>query len=31
VANTIKAFPDIRFISLEDGVARVHREMLEKG
>ena len=30
VANTIKAFPDIRFIPLEDGVARVHREMLEK-
>jgi len=30
VADTIKAFPDIRFIPLEDGVARVHREMLEK-
>lgn len=30
VTNTIKAFPDIRFVSLEDGVARVHREMLEK-
>jgi len=30
VANTIKAFPDIRFIPLEEGVARVHREMLEK-
>jgi UDP-glucose 4-epimerase len=30
VTNTIKAFPDIRFIPLEDGVARVHREMLEK-
>ena len=30
VTNTIKAFPDIRFISLEDGVARVHREMLER-
>jgi nucleoside-diphosphate-sugar epimerase len=31
VTDTIKAFPDIRFIPLEDGVARVHREMLEKG
>jgi UDP-glucose 4-epimerase len=31
LTNTIKAFPDIRFIALEDGVARVHREMLEKG
>jgi nucleoside-diphosphate-sugar epimerase len=30
VTNTIKAFPDIRFISLEDGVARVHHEMSEK-
>ncbi len=30
VTHTIKAFPDIRFIPLEDGVARVHREMLEK-
>jgi nucleoside-diphosphate-sugar epimerase len=30
VTNTIKAFPDIRFLSLEDGVARVHREMSEK-
>ena len=30
VADTIKAFPDIRFTPLEDGVARVHREMLEK-
>lgn len=29
--NTIKAFPDIRFIPLEAGIARVHREMLEKG
>jgi len=27
---TIKAFPDIRFIKLEEGIARVHREMLEK-
>lgn len=31
VTHTIKAFPDIRFISLEEGVARVHREMLENG
>lgn len=31
IANIVKAFPDFRFISLEDGVARVHREMLEKG
>jgi len=31
IANTIKAFPDIRFTPLEDGVARVHREMLGKG
>jgi nucleoside-diphosphate-sugar epimerase len=30
VTNTIKAFPDIRFIPLEEGVARVHRETLEK-
>ena len=30
VTNTIKAFPDIRFIPLGEGVARVHREMLEK-
>jgi nucleoside-diphosphate-sugar epimerase len=30
VTDTIKAFPGIRFIPLEDGVARVHREMLEK-
>jgi len=30
VTNTIKAFPDIRFIPLDEGVARVHREMLEK-
>jgi UDP-glucose 4-epimerase len=31
IADTIKAFPDIRFVSLQDGVARVHREMLDKG
>jgi UDP-glucose 4-epimerase len=31
VTNTIKAFPDIRFTPLEVGIARVHREMLEKG
>jgi nucleoside-diphosphate-sugar epimerase len=30
VTNTIKAFPDISFVPLEDGVARVHREMLGK-
>jgi len=31
VTETIKAFPDIRFITLEEGVARVHREMGEQG
>jgi len=31
IAATIKAFPDIRFTALEDGVARVHREMPGKG
>lgn len=31
VTHTIKAFPNIRFVSLEEGVARVHREMLENG
>jgi nucleoside-diphosphate-sugar epimerase len=30
VTNTIKAFPDIRFIPLDEGIVRVHREMLEK-
>ena len=30
ITNTIKAFPDIRFISLEEGIARVHRELLER-
>jgi UDP-glucose 4-epimerase len=30
VISTIKAFPDIRFISLQDGVSRTHREMQEK-
>jgi nucleoside-diphosphate-sugar epimerase len=30
VTNAIKAFPDIRFVSLDDGVASVHREMLGK-
>jgi nucleoside-diphosphate-sugar epimerase len=30
VTNTVKAFPDIRFIPLDEGVARVHREMLGK-
>jgi nucleoside-diphosphate-sugar epimerase len=30
ITDTIKAFPDIRFIRLEEGVARVHLEMLEK-
>jgi nucleoside-diphosphate-sugar epimerase len=30
VTNTIKAFPDLRFVSLDDGVASVHREMLRK-
>lgn len=27
VANLVKTFPDFRFTALEDGVARVHREM----
>jgi nucleoside-diphosphate-sugar epimerase len=31
IANTIKAFPGIRFIPLDEGVARVHREMTEQG
>jgi len=30
VTDTIKAFPDIRFLSLEEGVGRVHREMVER-
>src|SRR6185295_4298080 len=30
VTNTIKAFPDLRFIALEDGVARAHRQMTEE-
>lgn len=30
ITNTIKAFPDIRFTALEDGIARVHREMKER-
>jgi nucleoside-diphosphate-sugar epimerase len=30
VINTIKAFPDLRFIALEDGVARANKEMTEK-
>lgn len=30
ISATIKAFPDIRFTRLEEGVARVHREMLRK-
>jgi nucleoside-diphosphate-sugar epimerase len=30
ITGSIKAFPDIRFIPLDEGVARVHREMLEK-
>ena len=30
IAGTIKAFPDIRFIPLDEGVARVHREMGEQ-
>ena len=28
VTNLIKAFPDFRFIPLEDGVERVHKEMM---
>lgn len=28
VTNLIKAFPDFRFISLEDGIARCHKETL---
>lgn len=30
IAETVKAFPDIRFIPLEEGVARVHRETIGK-
>jgi UDP-glucose 4-epimerase len=30
IADTFKAFPDIRFITLEEGVARVHAEMTGK-
>ncbi|HUL90789.1 MAG TPA: NAD(P)-dependent oxidoreductase [Burkholderiales bacterium] len=30
ITAAIKAFPDIRFTGLEEGVARVHREMLGK-
>lgn len=30
ISATIKAFPDIRFTALEDGIARVHREMLAR-
>ena len=29
VINLIKAFPDFRFITLEDGIARVHKESIE--
>jgi nucleoside-diphosphate-sugar epimerase len=31
ISAAIKAFPDIRFTPLEEGVAQVHREMLGKG
>jgi len=31
VANLIAAFPDIRFIALDEGVARCHTEEMEKG
>ena len=31
IAGTLKAFPDIRFMSLDEGVTRVHREMGEQG
>jgi nucleoside-diphosphate-sugar epimerase len=30
ITNLIRAFPDFRFIALEEGVARVHREMIGK-
>lgn len=30
VVNLIKAFPDFRFIPLEEGIARVHRELTGK-
>ncbi len=30
VTNLIKAFPDFRFIALEEGIARVHQEAVEK-
>jgi len=29
VTNLIKAFPDFRFIALEDGIARAHKKMME--
>ena len=29
VTNLVKAFPDFRFTALEDGVARVHQQMME--
>ena len=29
VTNLIKAFPDFRFIAPEDGIARVHKQMME--
>lgn len=30
ITNLIRAFPDFRFIALEEGIARVHCEMIEK-
>jgi nucleoside-diphosphate-sugar epimerase len=30
ITATIKAFPDVRFINLKDGITRVHREMQGK-
>ncbi len=31
ITNTIRAFPDIRFTTLEQGLDRVHREVKERG
>ena len=31
MTNLIKAFPDFRFIAPEDGLARVHQQMIEAG
>jgi UDP-glucose 4-epimerase len=30
ITATIKAFPDFRFVALDDGLAKIHRQMTEK-